>query len=331
MTERKGEEADRPACIRDRSASTGVTRRGVLGGAATLAAGQAFAAPAPKASPNYRLVYLDERMRDAVALLDEDGTNRMTWPAREFGEKAYFEIGRASLRARQASQGGGAGEAYRPKTWTLTVRRASLPAPEAKTFTMTFVIDRTDELAPWTIALSSDGWWDGGDAVPFRPIQVASFLGLDGLSEHALTAEIAERRAGRILRGFFGPRIESSGRLRLMLSKDLSWRVEPQDARTGALYILHVFLTFRRLTVRRILSEPSAAADGRERVPLLFDAEAPADSRPGSAKRRTDGLYGIVQGIAADDAFPVLERPPAGRRSSGSTWERPATRARRWP
>ncbi|KTS41913.1 hypothetical protein NS230_28240, partial [Methylobacterium indicum] len=249
-------------------------------------------------------------MRDAVALLDEDGTNCMTWPAREFGEKAYFEIGRASLRARQASQGGGAGEAYRPKTWTLTVRRASLPAPEAMTFTMTFVIDRTDELAPWTIALSSDGWWDGGDAVPFRPIQVASFLGLDGLSEHALTAEIAERRAGRILRGFFGPRIESSGRLRLMLSKDLSWRVEPQDARTGALYMLHVFLTFRCLTVRRILSEPSAAADGRERVPLLFDAEAPADSRPGSAKRRTDGLYGIVQGIAADDAFPVLERPP---------------------
>ncbi len=64
------------------------------------------------------------------------------------------------------------------------------------------------------------------------------------------------RAAGNaILRGFFGPRIEASGGLRLTLTKDLCWQVEPQDARQGGLYILHVFLTFRSLTVRRVFSE----------------------------------------------------------------------------
>ncbi len=56
--------------IRNGSASVRLTRRGFLGGAASLAAGQVLAAPAAADFADYRLVYVDEGKRDEVALVD---------------------------------------------------------------------------------------------------------------------------------------------------------------------------------------------------------------------------------------------------------------------
>lgn len=314
--------------VRNAPTSIRITRRGVLGSAASLAAGQVLAAPAASDSGDYRLVYVDEGKRDEVALVDGDGKTCLRWQARAFGTQAYFAIERDSVRVPRTRAAGldgkdtVVGEVYRPKTWRLTVHRAALPSRKARTFTVKFVFDRKEVSSPWTLGLSSEGWWDGGEALRFAPISLASFLeGQDG-SAKGLVARIDARRSNAILRGFFGSRIEASGGLRLTLAKDLSWRVEPQDAREGGLYILHVFLTFRSLTVRRVFSvddglprteDPSRKNDPGRRDPgaqMLFDAEAPASSQ--GSKRSSEGLYGTVGAISAADVFPVVDRP-AGR------------------
>lgn len=328
MTGRGQGDAAGKTRIRNGSASVRLTRRGILGGAASLAAGQVLAAPPDLDLLDYRLVYVDEGKRDEVALVDGRGTTLLNWQARAFGVQAYFAIERESVRvprpltAEEAKKGKKPGEVYRPKTWRLTVHRAALPSRKARTFTMRFVIDRKDVDAPWTIGLSSEGWWDGGEAVRFTSMPLLSFVDGQAGAARGLVAKIDARRANAILRGFFGPRIEASGGLRLTLTRDLLWQVEPQDPREGGLYILHVFLTFRSLTVRRVFSQkdefsrkedPSLKkAPGQEDTsqPLLFDAEAPV-SAPG-AKRSSEGLYGTVGGLSATDVLPIVDRP-AGR------------------
>ncbi|MGE8131650.1 hypothetical protein ACQKQD_32320 [Methylobacterium sp. NPDC080182] len=314
--------------INNGSTSIRLTRRGVLGGAASLAAGQVLAAPAASDLADYRLVYVDEGKRDEVALVDGSGTTLLNWQARTFGVQAYFAIERESVRVPRPSDlgevenGKERGDVYRPKTWRLTVHRAALPSRKARTFTMRFVIDRRDVNAPWTIGLSSEGWWDGGEAVRFASMPLSSFLEGQVGAARGLVAKIDARRGNAILKGFFGPRIEASGGLRLTLARDLSWQVEPQDVREGGLYILHVFLTFRTLTVRRVFSKKDEVSwkedpslkkySGRQDTspPLLFDAEAPASVQ--GAKRSSEGLYGTVGSISATDAFPIVDRP-AGR------------------
>lgn len=328
MTERGQGDGARAARARGARASMRITRRGVLGGAASLAAGQVLAGPAASDSEDYRLVYLDEGKRDEVALVDGKGKTCLRWQARAFGTQAYFSVERESVRVLRTRAAGPdkkdavVEEVYRPKTWRLTVHRAALPSRKARAFTMRFVFDRKDVSSPWMLALSSEGWWDGGEAVRFAPMPLASFLeGQDG-SAKGLVAKIDARRSNALLRGFFGPRIEASGGLRLTLATDLAWQVEPQDAREGGLYVLHVFLTFRSLTVRRVFSggdefartEALSRKDDPERrdsgAQTLFDAEAPASSQ--GSKRSSEGLYGTVGAISAADAFPVVDRP-AGR------------------
>ncbi|TFZ59024.1 hypothetical protein E4V01_08510 [Methylorubrum sp. Q1] len=285
-----------------------------------MVATSAIGAAQEEASPDYRLAYLDAERRDAVALLDANERVHLTWRTRDFGDSAAFSIDRASIprieltgKAEEAGirvprNGGDIQELrYVPGRWTLTVTSASLPDPRGRTFTMTFVIERPTPQAPWTIRLSSTGWWDGRDDLTFGRMLLNTFLAHDP-NAPALTgllAEIPERRAGPVLKGLFGPRIEGRGSLRLQLNRDFTWRLEPKDRATGEFYILHVFLTFRRLDVRRLFREGEDRATGAMRDTLLFDAEAP----PGAGRGTTLGLYGTVGGIKAEDAFPILERP----------------------
>ncbi len=63
-----------------------------LGGGAALIATNAVAAAQENQSPEYRLTYLDAKLRDAVALLDAEDQVLLTWRTRDFGEDATFSI-----------------------------------------------------------------------------------------------------------------------------------------------------------------------------------------------------------------------------------------------
>lgn len=245
------------------------TRRGVLAGSgALIIAGRVQAAEQP--TEHLQLEFADDshrqilNLRNLSAVGDRDPIV-LSWDRRDFGPLAWFSIHRESQQHPPELNEARNGNAPVARTWLptqlrVTVHRASFPGLEKSTFDVVVTFSRRTPTDTWKVsARLSPGWFPDAPATSAAELPLADFL--NAANPKKLRFMLQRRDNSRMLRGFFGDRIETYAELALEFDRQAYWTIlSLADATAPGLYILDFPLEFGRLDMYRIRGDAPASA-----------------------------------------------------------------------